>query len=96
MSSNYHPELDTSSVLSPEQANYYMSLIGKLRRAVELGGSDIYFDATLLSSYMAQPHMGHKEQVPHIFSYSTCHLYSNIVFDPYKINWDVDQLKRYD
>jgi hypothetical protein len=42
-------------LLNADQANYYMSLIGILRWAVELGRLDIYVDVTLLSSYMAQP-----------------------------------------
>ena len=42
---------------------------------------DIHIDITLLSSFMVQPHIGHMEQVLHIFSYMKCHLQSNIVFD---------------
>lgn len=66
MQSNYRPELDVSPVLDPEQANYYMSLIGILRWAVELGRIDFYIDVCLLSSYMCQPRVGHLEQVLHI------------------------------
>jgi hypothetical protein len=96
MQTNYRPELDTSPLLSPEQANYYMSLIGILRWAVELGRLDIYVDVTLLSSYMAQPRMGHMEQVLHIFSYLKCHLQSNVIFDPNEIQWDELQFCKYD
>jgi hypothetical protein len=88
MRTDYRPELDTSPHLSPEQANYFMSLIGILRWAVELGRLDIYIDVTLLSSYMTQPRIGHMEQVLHIFSYLKCHLQSNVVFDPNEINCD--------
>jgi hypothetical protein len=73
-----------------------MSLIGILRWAVELGRLDIYIDVTLLSSFMAQPHIGHMEQVLHIFSYLKCHLQSNMVFDPNEINWDEGQFRKYD
>jgi len=73
-----------------------MSLIGILRWAIELGRLDIYIDVTLLSSFMAQPRIGHMEQVLHIFSYLKCHLQSNIVFDPNEIIWDEDQFKKYD
>ncbi len=62
MQAGYRPELDVSTVLQPEQANYYSSLIGILRWAVELGRIDIYIDVTLLSSHLAQPHIGHLEQ----------------------------------
>ena len=95
MCSNYLPELDKSHLLSPEQANYYMSLIGILRWAVELGRLDIYIDVTLFSSYMAQPCLGHMEQVQHIFSYLKCHLQSNSFFDPNEINWNEERFKKY-
>jgi hypothetical protein len=55
MQSGYRPELDISPILGPEQANYYQSLIGVLRWAVELGRIDIYINVALLSSYLAQP-----------------------------------------
>jgi hypothetical protein len=42
MQSNYQPELDVSPLLDPDQAQYYASLIGTLRWAVELGRIDIY------------------------------------------------------
>jgi hypothetical protein len=74
MRSDYRAELDVSPLLNADQANYYMSLIGILRWAVELGRLDIYVDVTLLSSYMAQPRRGHMEQVRHIFAYLKCHL----------------------
>ncbi|MFN9957522.1 MAG: hypothetical protein ACK55I_30820, partial [bacterium] len=44
MQANYRPELDVSPILGPDQASYYMSLIGILRWAVELGRIDIYID----------------------------------------------------
>jgi hypothetical protein len=63
MKADYQPELDTSPLLPAEQANYFMSLIGILIWAVELGRLDIYVNVNLLSSYMAQPRIGHMEQV---------------------------------
>jgi hypothetical protein len=73
-----------------------MSLIGILRWAVELGHLDIYIDVTRLFSFMAQPRIGHMEQVLHLFSYLKHHLQSNLVFDPNEINWDENQFKSYD
>ena len=96
MRTDYRAELDVSPLLNADQANYYMSLIGILRWAVELGRLDIYVDVTLLSSYMAQPRRGHMEQVLHIFAYLKCHLQSNLVFDPNEIQWDEDKFKQYD
>jgi hypothetical protein len=68
--------------LTPEQAKYYMSLIGILRRAVEFGQLGIHIDMTLLSLFITQPWKGHMEQVFCLFSYLKCYLQSNIVFDP--------------
>jgi hypothetical protein len=87
-STNYRPELDVSPVLGPDQASYYMSLIGILCWAVELGRIDIYIDIALLSSYLCQPRVGHLEQVFHIFAYLKCHENSNVVFDPNYVSWD--------
>jgi len=88
MQANYRPELDISPILNPEQASYYMSLIGILRWAVELGRIDIFIDVSLLSSHMCQPRIGHLEQVIHIFAYLKHHENSNMVFDPKYITWD--------
>jgi len=96
MQTNYRPELDVSPLLDPEQANYYMSLIGILRWAVELGRLDIYIDVCLLSSHMCQPRIGHLEQVLHIFAYLKHHENSNMVFDPNYINWESEAFIKYD
>jgi len=37
MTVGYRPELDITPLLDPDQASYYMSLIGILRWAVKLG-----------------------------------------------------------
>jgi len=57
-----------------------MSLIGILRWAVELGRIDIYIDVALLSSHMAQPRVGHMQEVLHIFSYLKSHENLKLVF----------------
>jgi len=88
MQLNYRPELDVSPVLGPDQASYYMSLIGILRWAVELRRIDIYIDVALLSSYLYQPRVGHLEQVYHIFAYLKSHENSTVVFDPNYVSWD--------
>ncbi len=88
MQANYRPELDVSPVLGADQASYYMSLIGILTWAVELGRINVYIDVALLSSHLCQPHVGHLKQVFHIFAYLKCHENSNIVFDPNHIAWE--------
>jgi hypothetical protein len=96
MQSKYRPELDVSPLLSPEQANYYMSLIGILHWAVEVGQLDIYIDVALLSSFLIQPHIGHLEQVFHIFTYLKHHEQPTLVFDPNYIQRDETQFLQHD
>jgi hypothetical protein len=67
-----------------------------LRWAVELGTIDIYIDVALLSSFMAQPRVGHMNEVLHIFSYLKCHENSKLVFDPYPQGWDESKFQRFD
>jgi len=96
MQTNYRPELDVSPILGPEQANYYQSLIGILRWAVELGRIDIYIDVALLSSHLVEPRTGDLNQVFHIFSYLKAHLNSHMVFDPNYVSWDQATFKKHD
>jgi hypothetical protein len=58
MTTSYCPELDVSEELGPEEALYYMSLIGILRWMVELGRVDICLEVSLLSSHLALPRRG--------------------------------------
>jgi hypothetical protein len=85
-----------SPLLGPDQSNYYASLIGILRWAVELGRIDIYINVALLSSFLAQPCIGHLQQVLHIFSYLKCHEQSHLVFDPNIVDWDESKFEKHD
>jgi hypothetical protein len=96
MQPGYRPELDISPVLGPEQANYFQSLIGVLCWAVELGQIDIHIDISLLSSHLAQPRIGHLEQVFHIFSYLKHHMNLHLVFDPNYVSWERESFQEYD
>jgi hypothetical protein len=96
MMSGYRLELDVTPLLEPDQVSYYMSLIKILWWVVELGRIDIYIDVALLSSFMAQPRIGHMNQVLHIFSYLKHHKNSKIVFDPYPQSWDESNFQQYD
>jgi hypothetical protein len=96
MTPGYRPELDVSPLLEDDQASYYMSLIGILQWAVELGRIDIYIDVALLSSYMAQPRVGHLQEVLHVFSYLKCHENSKLVFNQFPQSWDDTQFHVFD
>jgi hypothetical protein len=81
MTSGYRPELDSSPELRPDLTNYFQSLIGVLRWAVELGRIDIIVETGMLSRYCVSPRLGHLEQVLHIFSYLKRQSSSAMVFD---------------
>jgi hypothetical protein len=67
--------------LDDKRLNYYQSLIGVLRWAVELGRLDIDVDVSKLSRFLAAPRQGHLEQVLHVFAFLKRHPKSKIVFD---------------
>ena len=60
-------------IIDDDRTNYYQSLIDILCWAVELGRIDINVHTAMMSSFMAQPHVGHFEQVLHIFAYLKRH-----------------------
>jgi hypothetical protein len=82
MANRYRPEIDMSEELSPERANYYQSLIGILRWAVELGRVNIITEVSMLSSHLALPREGHLAAVFHIFAYMKKKHNARMVFDP--------------
>jgi hypothetical protein len=47
MEVKYQPELDVTKKLSPDDANYYQSLIGTLRWAIEIGRIDILTEVSI-------------------------------------------------
>jgi Reverse transcriptase (RNA-dependent DNA polymerase) len=87
MAPSYHPELDTTPTLGPEQLNYYQNLIGVLRWAVELGRIDINLAVSLLSQYLAHPREGHLDAALKIFAYLKKYSRSKLVFNDAYINW---------
>jgi hypothetical protein len=70
---DYHPELDQSKELGPDQAMYFSGLISILRWCIELGWIDIIVEVSLLSLFLACPCEGHMQQAFHVFSYLKKH-----------------------
>ena len=88
MISGHRAELDATPELSAELTNYYQSLIGALRWAVELGRIDIIVEVGMLSPYCVSPRLGHLEQVLHIFAYLKRQGSCTMVFDLSEPNID--------
>jgi hypothetical protein len=78
------PHWSEMNGLSYLRTNYYQSLIGILCWAVELGRIDINVHTAMMSSFMAQPCVGHFEQVLHIFAYLKHHDCLTLVFEEIK------------
>jgi hypothetical protein len=89
ISNGYCPELDVTPLLGPKKANYYQNLIGILCRAIELGRIDIHIHASMLSSFLSSPRVGHLEQVLYIFAYLKRYDRSTMVFDDTLPNVDL-------
>lgn len=96
ISPSYRPETDVSPELNDAEASYFMSLIGILRWAVELGRVDISVEVSLLSSHMALPREGHLNELFHIFGYLKTHHNSEMVFDPSYPDIDENQFQPQD
>ena len=81
-STEYRPELDTSTECTPEQTHFYQNVIGILRWLVELGRIDIAYETAILSSYNTSPRTGHLQQALHIVKYLDIHQSNELTFDP--------------
>ena len=96
LTSNYRPEVDISSELSPREASYYQSLIGTLRWIVELGRVDITCEVLMMASMMAMPWKGHLIQLYHIFAYLKRKYNAEMVFDPTDPQVGDDEFPKHD
>jgi Reverse transcriptase (RNA-dependent DNA polymerase) len=70
-----HPETDTSEFLDDAGQQQYQSLIGSLQWAITLGRIDVTTAVMTMSSFRAQPRVGHLSRVQRIVAY--LHRYCN-------------------
>ena len=69
----YHPELDTSTLVSDEDISKYRMLIGSLNWAVTLGRFDVMFAAVTMARYSIVPREGHMKTMLRVFGYLKGH-----------------------
>ncbi len=81
---DYKPAEDVSPELGPDEASYFMQLVGILRWMVELGRVDISTEVSMLASHAALPRLGHLDAAIHVFSYLKCKPNSVMMFDPWE------------
>ena len=75
-----HPELDTSDFLDVDGIKKYQSLIGAIQWAVSIGRFDVSTAVMTLSSFRANPRVGHLERAKRIVGYLTKMKYAAIKF----------------
>jgi hypothetical protein len=81
MDPEYHPELDTSSLLQPDDASKYRMLIGSLNWTVTLGRFDVYYVTQTLARYGMAPRQGHLDALRRAFGYLKHHSRMRIEYD---------------
>ena len=91
-----HPELDTSDFLDGDDIVIYQSLIGAFQWAVSIGRFDVMTAVMTLSSFRAQPCVGHLKRIKRIYAYLLNHRYYRIRFDVREPNHDTTPVHTYD
>ena len=91
-SSDYHPELDDTPFLSPEDINLYQSYLGTLHWLVKLGRVDNAHFASIIAQFSAAPRDGHLVSLLRCFANLKKHWNSKIVFDYKSRIWSNLQL----
>ena len=61
--------MDVSTLLYPDEASYYQTIIGVTWWMVELGRIDIDVEVSQLSLFLVMPHKVHMLSALHIMSY---------------------------
>ena len=64
-----HPELDTSELLDDDGMRIYQSMIGAAQWIIQLCRFDIAVHVMTLSSFRAQPRVGHLERMKRVYGY---------------------------
>ena len=89
-------EIDVTPELKPDEALYFMSLIGVMRWMVELGRLDIATEVSMLASHLCLPREGHLEAAIHMMAYLKSHHNTRLVFDPTYPIIDMSDFKEHD
>jgi hypothetical protein len=84
---NYHPELDTTPLLSEDDAQLYGSYIGILQWANELARIDLTQAVSLMSRFRNAPREGHMQALLRVFGYIKGRLNAKVVFDCAYRDW---------
>ena len=81
MSPGDHPELDDSTLCTPEQATKFRSLVGSANWIITLGRFDVSFSVQSLARFSMAPRMGHLTRMLKVFGYLKARPHGRIIFD---------------
>jgi len=81
LEAGYHPEIDETPLLSPNEVTKYRMLIGCAQWAVTLGRYDVMFAVSTMARYSAAPREGHLKTMLRAFGYLKHYCRGRIVFD---------------
>ena len=71
MSPDYHPETDTTNLLSPKMGSKYRMLVSSALWATVLGHFDVMYAVSTHARYNALPHQGHLVGMIRVFVWLT-------------------------
>jgi hypothetical protein len=78
---NYHPELDTTELISAKDQSKYRSLLGSANWMVTLGRFDIHYAVNTMAQYTVAPRQGHFLALQRIFGYLKQHPLAMLAID---------------
>ena len=69
MDPDYHPELDDSAFLEPDQISQYKPMLGSVNWVLTLGRFDIAYALNTMSRYSMAPREGHFKAMKRVIGY---------------------------
>ena len=98
MAFEYHPELDTTPLISAFDTTKFRAMVGSCNWLITLGRLDINYAVQALSRYRTAPRQGHFEAMIRVLGYLKKFYKGRIIMDPnYRDNSDYEKkIKDYD
>ena len=81
MAEDYHPEIDETPDLSPDDGSKYRSVIGSLNWIVTLGRFDVHYATSVLSRFGMCPKQGHLKAAIRVLCYLKTFPKGRLLFD---------------
>ena len=69
MTDTYHPEMDETPLLLPEDVSIYRMLVGAANWCITLGRHDVHYAVCTMARYSNKARVGHRDAMVRIFGY---------------------------